>query len=229
MMLDILAPVLAAPLLAGLAGPGAPRPGHCDNGVAGSVSRRVGDFVRGPSHLAGVPGIQVRLLDGAGQAVAETRTAATGRYSFEGICAGSYVVCPGTPCPAGGPVPSRYDPPSRHIVLPRSPNKNVNFRMTEPEGREPGRGFDDSFFHIDDGIREARDMELAKSVRDFVSRTLTCPDEAACHLTVSVSNGNVRLRGTVPAAERIRLQKIAASVAGVRSLDITQVKGKEQP
>ncbi len=105
----------------------------------------------------------------------------------------------------------------------------MDFRLTEAPRSERDRPFDQGFFDIDNGIREARDMELAKAVRDYVQKTLICPDEASCRLRVSVSGGNVTLRGTVPARERLRLEKIAQAVRGVRSLDLAGVAGKEQP
>ena len=97
---------------------GIPQGGRCDSVIGGTVTRRVGDMLNGPSRPAGVRGIQVQLLNADGDRMAQVRTDRDGRFGFRNLCAGNYTVCPGTPCPAGGAVPSRYAPAAQDVRVP---------------------------------------------------------------------------------------------------------------
>jgi hypothetical protein len=113
----------------------------CRAVVAGTVTREVGNLMHGPPRDAGVPRIQVQLLDGEGARVTQTRTDQQGRYAFSKICQGTYTVCPGTPCPAGGPVPSRYAPASSEVRVSRVGLRGVDFRLLPPPPvRQPDPG-----------------------------------------------------------------------------------------
>jgi SdrD B-like domain len=109
-----------------------PKPESCRSTLGGTVSRRVGNLQKGPSHLAGLRNIQVQLLDANGGRVAETRTDRDGHYAFGKLCPGAYTVCPGTPCPTRAPLTSRYDPASREVSVPRRLQAAIDFVQTEP-------------------------------------------------------------------------------------------------
>jgi hypothetical protein len=106
-----------------------PLPGansRCDATIGGLVYRRVGE-----NEEAGLRSIQVQLLDENGARIAEVRTNREGIFAFRNLCVGTYTVCPGTPCPANGPVPSRFVPPSATMdVGPRL--QRVEFRRLPP-------------------------------------------------------------------------------------------------
>jgi SdrD B-like domain len=120
--------------------PGPPRPGPSPDGVgpscravvAGLVTREVGNLQNGPPRNAGIPRIDVQLLDAQGKRVARDRTDQRGRYSFRDVCAGTYTVCPGTPCPAGKVVPSRYSPETREVRVPPALQNGVDFQQLPP-------------------------------------------------------------------------------------------------
>lgn len=116
-----------------------PRPADdCRNALAGLVFRRVGNFVHGPSRPAGLKNIQVQLLDAQDRRVAQTRTDRDGRYAFRDVCPGTYTVCPGTPCPTRGPIPSRYSPAEQRVTVPPLLQKGIDFELTEPPpARQP--------------------------------------------------------------------------------------------
>jgi hypothetical protein len=98
----------------------------CDATVGGFIYRRVG-----ADEEAGLKGIQVQLLDDNGDRVAEVRTNREGIFAFRNLCAGTYTVCPGTPCPANGAVPSRFEPATETVdVGPRL--QRVEFRRLPP-------------------------------------------------------------------------------------------------
>lgn len=124
---------------AGQAPPGRPprpgpdvRPQSCKAVVAGVITREVGNVLNGPPRNAGVPQIPVQLLDARAARISQTRTDRDGRYSFRNVCDGAYTVCPGIPCPAGGPVPSRYDPASRDVAVPPVLQRGVDFQFQPP-------------------------------------------------------------------------------------------------
>jgi hypothetical protein len=106
-------------------------PSRCDSALGGTVARRVGDLNRGPSRLAGLKGIQVQLLDVNGDRISEVRTDRDGRFAFRDLCAGNYTVCPGTPCPAGGAIPSLYAPERQDVLVPPVLQR-VDFLREEP-------------------------------------------------------------------------------------------------
>lgn len=114
------------------AGPPLRPEADCLSALEGAVTRRVGNFVNGPSRPAGLRNIQVQLLDSRGDRVAQTRTDRDGRYAFRKVCAGTYTVCPGTPCPAGGAIPSRYEPAEQRVSVPPRLQDGIDFRLTEP-------------------------------------------------------------------------------------------------
>jgi hypothetical protein len=110
---------------------GEQRGGLCRSAVSGHVRRRVGNVLHGPSHLAGVPRISVRLLDSDGRLVSETRTDRDGAYALIGVCERQYTICPGTPCPTGPAIPSRFAPETRTIRVPPA-SRAQDFRLLDP-------------------------------------------------------------------------------------------------
>jgi hypothetical protein len=115
------------------------RGGICRSAVRGHVRRRVGNLLHGPSHLAGVPRIPVRLLDPEGRVVSETRTDHDGAYALIGACEQQYTICPGTPCPTGPAIPSRFTPGTRTVRVPPLARAQ-DFRLLEappPDIDEP--------------------------------------------------------------------------------------------
>ncbi len=60
--------------------------------VSGYVWYDDGDGLHGDSHLGGVPGVYVKILDTDGRRIAWTKTDADGCYSFEGLEAGTYTI-----------------------------------------------------------------------------------------------------------------------------------------
>lgn len=113
----------------------------CRSALQGRVVRQVGNVHHGPPREAGIPRIPVRLLAAGGGVVAETRTDRSGLYSFRGACAGAYTICPGTPCPTGGPLPSRYSPETRSVEVPPTAVRGLDFLLLEP----PPLGIDAPF------------------------------------------------------------------------------------
>jgi hypothetical protein len=111
--------------------PGEQRGGICRSAIRGRVWRRVGNFVHGPSTPAGVPRIPVRLLDSEGRLVSETRTDHDGAYALIGVCEHRYTICPGTPCPTGPAIPSRFSPATRTIRVPPVARAQ-DFRLLDP-------------------------------------------------------------------------------------------------
>ncbi len=119
-------------------GPGvkpAPKPPACRNALGGLVFQRVGNLLNGPSRPSGLKDIQVQLLDTEDRRIAQTRTDREGHYAFSKVCAGTYTVCPGTPCPARGAIPSRYEPSERRVTVPPALQNGLDFRLTEPPPR----------------------------------------------------------------------------------------------
>lgn len=103
--------------------------------MAGTITRKVGNLQKGPSRDAGIPRIQVQLLDSNGARVTQARTDREGRFAFRELCPGTYTVCPGTPCPAGAPggsAPSRYSPATREIRVPPALQNGVDFEQLPP-------------------------------------------------------------------------------------------------
>jgi len=119
-------------------------PRACRAVITGSVTHEVGNLQHGPPRDQGLPRVPVQLLDRDGERIAQSRTDRDGRYSFRNLCSGTYTVCPGTPCPVGGPVPSQYDPPSREVKVPPILLRGVDFRELPPppvrqgEPKRPG-------------------------------------------------------------------------------------------
>lgn len=109
-----------------------PAAGDCLHTIEGLVFRRVGNLLNGPSEPSGLKGIQVQLLDTDDRRIAQTRTDREGRYAFRKVCRGTFVVCPGTPCPARGAIPSRYEPSETRVTVPPQPQNGIDFRLTEP-------------------------------------------------------------------------------------------------
>ena len=104
---------------------------RCDSVIGGTVARRVGNLDRGPSRPAGLNGIQVQLLDVNGNRISDVRTDRDGRFAFRDLCAGTYTVCPGTPCPAGGAIPSLFEPDQHDVRVPPILQR-VDFLRVEP-------------------------------------------------------------------------------------------------
>ncbi len=111
-------------------GVGAERPQNCRLSISGLVFQHVGDLLKGPPRPSGLRGIQVQLLDRAGNRVANTRTDREGRYNFRELCPATFTVCPGTPCPSGR-IASRYSPASSEVRVPPIAG-TIDFRLTEP-------------------------------------------------------------------------------------------------
>ena len=112
--------------------PSMPPAPHCRNAMTGEVTRHVGNLLQGPSRPAGLRGIEVQLLDRAGERVARTRTDRDGRFAFRGVCPGTYTVCPGTPCPTGLALPSRYAPATQEVTVPPAVQTGIDFALQEP-------------------------------------------------------------------------------------------------
>ena len=110
---------------------------NCRNALGGIVTRRGLENTNNPRINAGMRGIPIKLLDVSGNQVAETLTDRDGRYGFQGLCPGTYTICPGIPCPAGGRIPSRYSPPSIEARVPPMVQNGLNFSFLEPTHRKP--------------------------------------------------------------------------------------------
>jgi hypothetical protein len=115
----------------GGADPGEQRGGFCRSAIRGHVRQRVGNLLHGPSELAGVPRISIRLLDSEGRLVSQTRTDRDGAYVLIGACEQRYTICPGTPCPTGPAIPSRFTPEARTVRVPPAARAQ-DFRLLEP-------------------------------------------------------------------------------------------------
>lgn len=109
----------------------------CKNALGGRVTGEGRNDNRNDGASAGIRGIRVKLLDAKGKLVASTVTDRDGRYAFGNLCPGTYTICPGLVCPAGGVIPSLYSPASIDIKIPPIVQTGLDFTSKSPPGRLP--------------------------------------------------------------------------------------------
>jgi hypothetical protein len=163
------------------------------------------------------------------------RTDNDGYYSFAKVCPGSYRVRPGAAFLENAMQPSRYTPSSREVRVPQGAGNfaiaNVDFMRTDAPGQGGPRGagnFIEDQIKVDESTRAGRDLKLAQEVEQFLENTLPCK-EHVCDLTVKVRNGRVTIAGVMQPNDKPLLNKVGEAIGGVRRLDISGVKSKEQP
>lgn len=167
-----------------------------------------------------------------------TRTNADGYYSFRNVCVGAHTVRPGPAWWENAQVASPYRPSSRQVFV-REPERGrpavitgINFERTSPPGqgggRDPGNFIEDKI-KIDESVRSGRDLKLAKEIEQYLESTLPCK-EHLCDLTIKVRNARVTITGIMgPDFDKSSLNKVGEAIGGVRRLDISGVRSKEQP
>jgi osmotically-inducible protein OsmY len=72
------------------------------------------------------------------------------------------------------------------------------------------------------------DVRLAREIEQYLESTLPCK-EHLCDLTIKVRNARVTITGTAGASDKSSLNKVGEAIGGVRRLDISGVRSKEQP
>lgn len=164
-----------------------------------------------------------------------------GRYIFGKVCPGSYRVRPGPAWWENAQLPSPYTPSSQEVTIPAANKiqrgnepvhvKGIDFVRTNPPGQgggaDPGNFIKDKI-KIDESVRSARDLKLAREIEQFLESTLPCK-EHLCDLTIKVRNGRVAIAGALDPNERSSLNRLGESIGGIRRLDISGVRSKEQP
>lgn len=163
------------------------------------------------------------------------RTDNDGYYSFAKVCPGSYRVRPGAAFLENAVQSSRYTPSSREVKVPQravnSAIANVDFMRTDAPGQGGSRGagnFIADAIKVDESTRAGRDLNLAREVEQFLENTLPCK-EHVCDLTIKVRNGRVAIAGVMQPNDKPLLNKVGEAIGGIRRLDITGVRSKEQP
>lgn len=164
-----------------------------------------------------------------------TRTDNDGYYAFAKVCSGSYRVRPGPAFLENARQPSRYTPSSREVSVPEGAGNlaiaNVDFMRSDAPGQGgPGGAgnFIDNQIRIDESTRSGRDLKLAREIERFLEQTLPC-NERQCDLTIKVRDGRVTIAGVMQPNDKPLLNKVGEAISGVRRLDISGVKSKEQP
>lgn len=164
-----------------------------------------------------------------------TRTDNDGQYAFAKVCPGSYRVRPGPAFLENAMQPSRYTPSSREVTMPQGGDNfaiaNVDFMRNNPPGQGgPGGAgnFIEDQIKIDESVRSAQDLKLAREIERFLEKTLPCK-EHLCDLTIKARNGRVTIAGVMQPNDKPLLNKVGEAIGGIRRLDITGVRSKEQP
>lgn len=171
-----------------------------------------------------------------------TRTNNDGQYAFAKVCPGTYRVRPGPAFLENSMQSSRYTPSSKEVTIPSGTAiqagnakpvslKDIDFMRVSPPGqggsRDPGNFIDDRI-RVDESTRSGRDLKLAREIEHFLENTLACADHL-CDLTIKVRNGRVDIAGVMEPNDKPFLEKVRENVVGVRSLNTSQVRSKEQP
>jgi hypothetical protein len=159
------------------------------------------------------------------------RTDNDGYYAFAKVCPGTYRVRPGAAFLENAMLPSMYSPSSREVTVGKFAIANVDFMRTDAPGQGGPRGagnFIEDEIKVDESTRAGRDMQLAREVEQFLENTLPCK-EHVCDLTIKVRNGRVAIAGVMQPNDKPLLKKVGEAIGGVRRLDISGVRSKEQP
>lgn len=169
------------------------------------------------------------------------RTDNDGYYSFAKVCPGSYRVRPGPAFLENAMQPSRYTPSSQEVTIPSGNKiqtgngpvsvKHIDFMRASPPGQGGPSGvgnFIADKIRIDESVRSGQDLKLAREIEQFFENTLPCK-EHLCDLTISVRNSRVALAGVMQPNDKPLLKKVGEAIGGIRRLDISGVKFKEQP
>lgn len=157
------------------------------------------------------------------------RTDNDGYYAFAKVCPGSYRVRPGPAFLENAMQPSRYTPSSREVIVGNFKIANVDFMRSDEPGQGGSRGpgnFIKDQIRVDESTRAGRDLNLAREIEQFFENTLPCNE---CDLTIRVRNGRVTIAGVMQPNDKPLLNKVGEAIGGIRRLDISGVKSKEQP
>lgn len=165
-----------------------------------------------------------------------TRTNTDGYYSFRNVCVGAHTVRPGPAWWENAQVASPYRPSSRQVFVREVPGRpavitGINFERANPPGQGGGSGpgnFIKDRIKIDESVRSGRDLKLAREIEQYLESTLPCK-EHLCDLTISVRNGRVAIAGVMQPNDKPLLNKVGEAIGGIRRLDISGVRSKEQP